>query len=110
MRYTTILDLRDWPLLYKNPNVRLLYLHLVLIARYEDTYKDWAKISIRKLAVDAGLTYSACRHALRVLEKAKIIRRRDGWICVAQWLKEPTVTKRQSTQVGSITDHLYKKT
>lgn len=110
MRYTTILDLRDWPLLYKNQNVRLLYLHLVLIARYEDTYKDWAKISIRKLAVDAGLTDSACRHALRVLEKAKIIRRRDGWIWVAKWLKEPTVTKRQSTQVGSITDHLYKKT
>lgn len=103
MRYTTILDLRDWPLLYKNHNVRLLYLHLVLIARYEDTYKDWAKISIRKLAVDSGLTESACRHALKVLEKAKLIRRRDGWIWVAKWLKEPTITPRQRKSVGTIT-------
>lgn len=110
MRYTTILDLRDWPKLYKNPNCRLIYLHLVLLARYEDTYKDWCHVSFRRLAADVGLTESATRHAIKILEASKLIRRKNGWIWVAKWLKDPTVTPRERKTVGSVTAHEYKKT
>lgn len=103
MRYTTILDLRDWPALYRNHNVRLVYLHLVLIAGYHDNNRDKACISLRQLSADVGLTLSTIRHALTILERQRIIKRTTGGIMVAKWLKEPTITPRQRKSVGTIT-------
>lgn len=103
MRYTTILDLRDWPALYKNHNVRLVYLHLVLIAGYHDDNRDKACISLRQLSADVGLTLSTIRHALEVLERTRIIKRTSNGIMVAKWLKEATITPRQRKRVGTIT-------
>ena len=103
MRYTTILDLRDWPALYKNHNVRLIYLHLVLSAGYHDDNRDLCRISLRRLEADSGLTLSAVRHALQVLEKNRLIKRTQQGIMVAKWLKEPTITPRQRKRVGTIT-------
>ena len=103
MRYTTILDLRDWPALYRNHNIRLVYMHLVLIAGYHDNNRDKACISLRQLSADVGLTLSTIRHALTTLERQRIIKRVQGGIMVAKWLKDPTITPRQRKGVGTIT-------
>lgn len=111
MRYTTILDLRDWPNLYRNINIRLVYLHLCLCSGYHDYNRDVTKISVRGLAADSGLTESAVRHALRQLEKYKIIKRKNGTTMVAKWLKEQSITPRtQASQGGTITAHLATST
>lgn len=75
MRYTTIIDISEFPLIYKNVNARLLYLHLCLKAGYHDDDRDVCEISIRRMAIETSLTLSAVRHALKVLEKAKLIER-----------------------------------
>lgn len=74
MRYTTILDLRDWSVLYKSKNIRLLWLHLTLSAAHEGPYKGYYIRSVRDLADEVGLTPSECRHALKQIAKAGIIK------------------------------------
>lgn len=73
MRYTTILDLRDWSLLYKNKNIRLLWLHLTLSAAHEGPSKGYYFCTIRQLAEEVGITPGECRHALAQLNKASLI-------------------------------------
>lgn len=103
MRYTTILDLRDWPSLYKNHNIRLVYLHLVFISGYHDYNRDVANISLRRLAADTGITESACRNALAKLEKYRIITRKDSRIMVRKWLENMPITDRpKSNRAGGV--------
>lgn len=106
MRYTTIIDLRDWPNIYKNQNTRLIYLHLVLASGYQDYNRDLAAISLRRLAEDCGITFAATRHALGLLEQAKLIKRTEKGIFVAKWLKEKAITPRQKKEEGNITAHV----
>lgn len=75
MRYTTIIDISEYPSIYHNPRARLVYLHLALKAGYHEEDRDICLLSIRRLAADAGLTISATRHALAVLERAHLIER-----------------------------------
>lgn len=75
MRYTTIIDISEYPSIYHNPRARLVYLHLALKAGYHEEDRDICLLSIRRLAVDVGLTISATRHALAVLERAQLIER-----------------------------------
>lgn len=75
MRYTTIIDISEYPLIYHNPRARLVYLHLALKAGYHEEDRDICLLSIRCLAADVGLTISATRHALAVLERAALIER-----------------------------------
>lgn len=75
MRYTTIIDISEYPSIYHNPRARLVYLHLTLKAGYHEEDRDICLISIRRLAADVGLTISATRHALAVLERAQMIER-----------------------------------
>lgn len=97
MRYTTIIDLRDCKELYKNVNVRLVYLHLALIAGYHDHDRDIARISIRQLAQDVGLTVSAVRHAVGQLLKWKMITSKQGLYWVRKWVDEQPITTRRRT-------------
>lgn len=103
MRYTTLIDLRDYPGLYRNHNVRLVYMHLVLVAGYHDVNRDIVSASLRTMAADIGVSMSALRHALTVLSKAKLIQRRQGRLFVAKWLPEQRVTKRRGTQLDAKT-------
>lgn len=103
MRYTTLIDLRDYPGLYRNHNVRLVYMHLVLVAGYHDVNRDIVSASLRTMAADIGVSMSALRHALTVLSKAKLIQRRQGRLFVAKWLPEQKVTKRRGTQLDAKT-------
>lgn len=106
MRYTTILDLRDWPDLYRNHNTRLVYLHLCLVAGYHDYNRDKTSISIRQLAADTGCTVSAVRNSLAQLEKSKIVKKVQGGLLVGKWFKEPTTSPRTKKSVGNITTHV----
>lgn len=82
MRYTTILDLRDIPELYKSHNVRLVYLHLTLRAYYDKKKHgelvDCCWVALRQLAEEVGITPSECHTALNKLSAR-------GYIKVKIW-------------------------
>lgn len=97
MRYTTIIDISEYPALYKNSHVRLLYLHLCLRSGYHDDDRDICDISIRRLADEVGLTLSATRHALKVLSNASLISNEGGLIRVSKFVVERSISKRPRT-------------
>lgn len=94
MRYTTIIDISEQRDLYRNVNVRLVYLHLVLKSGYHDHDRDQVKISYRSLAADSGLTVSAVRHAINVLNKWRMLIRKDNAWIVRKWCQEQSITTR----------------
>ena len=94
MRYTTIIDISEMRLLYRNANVRLMYLHLCLKSGYHDNDRDILDISLRRLADDVGMTLSATRHALRMLNQFGLISIQGGSINVKKWIQEESITKR----------------
>lgn len=99
MRYTTIIDIRESPELYRSQSIRLIYLHLVLRSGYHDNDRDLCKISIRTLAADVGITVSATRHALHVLEKMKMVKHQGSMYRVRKWvaLEKPSKRKQPRT-------------
>lgn len=94
MRYTTIIDISASPLLYGNVNVRLVYLHLVLKSGYHDDDKDLIRMSIRRLADETGLTMSAIRHAISMLERATLLKRNGNIWFVRKWIPEQKISSR----------------
>lgn len=105
MRYTTIIDISEVPMVYKSESVRLVYLHLVLKAGYHDEDRDRATVSIRRLAAAVGTTVSATRHALEVLQRASLVTRADqAWI-VKKWLVQEVPSPRTQTRKSSAEDN-----
>lgn len=98
MRYTTIIDITASRELYGNINVRLVYLHLCLKAGYHDNDRDMIRTSIRTLAADVGITTSAVRHAIRMLEKYGLLKRQPQWWAVRKWVPTEEPTKRATTK------------
>lgn len=98
MRYTTIIDIAEYPVLYRNINARLLYLHLVLKAGYHDDDRDIVQISLRQLAYEVGLSLSAVRHALKILVAMSFIRQEHGLFIVKKWVEQRSITKRAATK------------
>lgn len=94
MRYTTLIDISEIPTIYNNLNARLLYLHMALRSGYHDNDRDQLKCSLRRLADAAGLTLSATRHALGLLEREKLITRTDHAWQVKKWINETPPTPR----------------
>lgn len=101
MRYTTVIDISKLSL-YRNPNVRLVYLHLCLRAGYHDDDRDVVALSYRQLAAEVGITLSACRHALKILTDHKMVYQRDGIIWVRKWLQEPQITPRKQADKQAV--------
>ena len=97
MRYTTIIDISESAPLYKSVGVRLVYMHLVLKSGYHDHDRDLVKISLRQIAEQTGLTLSATRHAVAVLERAKMIARNGGVYRVRKWIVEQPISARAKT-------------
>lgn len=94
MRYTTVIDISEFPQIYRNLNARLLYIHMALKAGYHDDDRDICRLSIRSLAADVGITVSATRNALLQLEKSGLISKSsDCWI-VKKWVLQETPTPR----------------
>lgn len=94
MRYTTIIDIREQTSVYKNPLVRLVYLHLVLLAGYHDEDRDFVSISYRQLADQVGITLSATRHAVAILCKYGLLESIEGVWRVKKWLPAESITPR----------------
>lgn len=97
MRYTTIIDITEMPLLYRNINVRLVYLHLVLKSGYHDYNRDIIDISIRQLAAQVNLTISAVRHALKILVKAQLLTKEGDLWKIKKWIIQESITPRVSS-------------
>lgn len=95
MRYTTIIDIRDFPSIWKSQSCRQLYLYMTLAAGFEDYNRDEVRDSMRELAYKSGLTLSATRHALKQLARARLVVRRDKTWKVAKWLQSPTISPRE---------------
>lgn len=94
MRYTTIIDISEIPSVYRNNNARLLYVHMALKAGYHDDDRDILDTSIRILSAQTGLTISAVRHALHVLEGVRLIKREGSAWIVKKWLPMQTTSPR----------------
>lgn len=94
MRYTTCIDISEYPLLYRNVNVRLVYFHLCLKSGYHDDDRDVYNLSLRRLSQEVGLTLSATRHALHVLSSAGIIYKQDSKTLVKKWTTQAKPTTR----------------
>lgn len=97
MRYTTIIDITDYREIYRNVNARLVYLHLVLSCGYHDYDRDISALSIRQLAADAGVTVAACRHALKMLARYKLVTMDGGAMTVKKWIPGEEYGSRPTT-------------
>lgn len=94
MRYTTIVDIRDLPQIWNNPNITRAYLYLCLSSGYHDTDRDLVHVSVRGLAALTGLSVAASRHALQQLQKAGLITRQgDAWKVVKFVITEAPTTR-----------------
>lgn len=100
MRYTTVIDISEYPSLYKNHNVRLVYLHMSLKCGYHDDDKDLLDMSIRQLAYSAGLTVSATRHALSLLQRAGLLEKVGALWSVKKWQPSISITPRANVRVS----------
>lgn len=99
MRYTTVIDISEFQQVYKNHNARLVYFHLALKSGYHDSDRDKVNVSIRRLAADCGLSVSALRHAVSLLERNGLVKRQDGVWHVLKWVVQEIPTPR--TQKGA---------
>lgn len=95
MRYTTIIDIREFPTVWRSDSCRNLYLYMCLAAGFEDYNRDEVRESIRQLSSHSGLTVGATRHALKQLAKARLVIKRDKVWKVAKWLQAPTISPRE---------------
>lgn len=102
MRYTTIIDISEFPAIYRNRNARLLYIHMALKAGYHDYDRDLLTTSIRSLSSQTGLTVSAVRHALAQLEDNQLLTR-DGlaWRIKKFVIEEKPSSRRQTNSSKS---------
>lgn len=94
MRYTTVIDISEFPSIYRNPNARALYFHMALKAGYHDNDRDVLETSLRILQAETGLSFSAVRHALHLLEGAALIRREGSAWIVKKWIPAQTISAR----------------
>lgn len=97
MRYTTVIDITEYRDIYRSHTARLVYLHLALKCGYHDDDRDVIRISIRSIAADVGVTVSAARCALSLLQRRGLLTKEaDGWR-VRKWV--PTITPSSRKQV-----------
>lgn len=101
MRYTTIIDLTEIREVYRSRNATLLYLHMVLKAGYHDEDRDLLKISLRSLSMDCGMTLSAIRCALALLQRHGLLMRDGDKWRVKKWIAEKLPTPRTQKTAGS---------
>lgn len=97
MRYTTIIDISEYPAIYRSEAARMVYLHLVLKSGYHDHDRDLADLSLRRIAKETGVTVSAARCALAALQRANLVTRQGGLWYVKKWVVEQPITPRPKT-------------
>ena len=98
MRYTTVIDVRDFPTVWRNNNTTRLYVHMVLACGFHDEDRDQLKASVRGLAASAGLTVAAVRTGLAQLMKAGLVKRNGDTWTVVKWVAQTKPTPRQQAK------------
>lgn len=98
MRYTTAIDISEMPEVYRNMTARLIYFHMSLKAGYHDSDRDLVNLSIRRLSIEVGVTVSATRHALHLLERSGLLTREGQTWRIKKWVEEQTITTRAKTK------------
>lgn len=110
MRYTTIIDIREFPQIYRNDHAKLVYLHLVLVSGYHDEDRDQTPISIRQICYDTGLSLSAVRHSLKVLISAGLLSRSGiNWTVKKFVLDKPISPRIRSEKKRSAAENLERE-
>lgn len=94
MRYTTIIDITEYPGIWASASCRALYLYLVLKSGWHDDDRDMIRSSIRQLAMATGLTKSATEHAIRQLIKAGLLDKVGQAYRVTKWTLQPKPSPR----------------
>lgn len=99
MRYTTIIDITAAPW-YRNKNVVLVYVHMTMTCGYHDADRDLYTRSLRSLTADCGVSFAAVRHALKILQRDKMISREGSAWRVLKWIPgdSQTISSRPKTQ------------
>lgn len=97
MRYTTVIDVTEIPDIWRNPNVSRLYFYMAMRCGYHDNDRDQLCISIRNLAYSAGLSLSACRHALKVLQKFGLVSPMGDHYLIKKFMIEQRISPRAKT-------------
>lgn len=98
MRYTTVIDISEMPEIYRNMTARLIYVHMSLKAGYHYSDRDIVTLSIRRLSAEVGVTVSATRHALHLLERCGLLTREGQTWRIRKWVEEQTITTRAKTK------------
>lgn len=98
MRYTTVIDISEYPPLYNCLSARIIYFHLVLKSGWGEKNQDFCRASIRSLQADLHLSFSAVRHGLDVLVKTSMIRKVDGGFLVRKFCTPAQPGKRAKTR------------
>lgn len=108
MRYTTIIDVSEFPDVYRNRNATLLYLHCCLKAGWHDADRDTLRFSFRSIAATLGMTLSAARHAVSVLTAAGLLARDEDCWRVKKWHMDalPSPRKKATTATATESAHL----
>lgn len=97
MRYTTVIDISEIAEIYRNPAAVRVYIHLALNCGYHDYDRDIYTGSIRRLMADLGLSLSATRHAIKVLQAHNLVRLQGGVYVITKYIPSETITPRPKT-------------
>jgi hypothetical protein len=94
MRYTTVIDITEVQAVWRNRNAVVVYTWMAMKCGYHDEDRDMLRVSIRGIGMMLGMTESAVRHSLELLQREKLITR-DGEIWrVTKWLPSVAPTPR----------------
>lgn len=97
MRYTTLIDISEIAEIYRNPSIVRVYIHMTLKCGYHDTDRDIYTGSIRRIMADLGLSLSATRYAIKVLQAHHLVRLQGGVYVVTKYIPSETITPRPKT-------------
>lgn len=99
MRYTTVIDITTITDVWRNKNTARLYYYMAMVCGYQDNDRDLLDKSIRGLAADAGMTISACRNALRQLQRSGLLtKEQDGHWRICKFVLQDKPSKRAKTK------------
>lgn len=110
MRYTTVIDISEEPAVWRSMSARTLYLYMALKAGWHNEDRDICTSSIRVLASDSGLSFSATRCALQLLQKHKLVEKTDvGWKVLKWVCQDPPTPRTKPSAETKQTSHLIQR-
>lgn len=105
MRYTTTIVITEVKAVWRNANASRLYTWMACGCGYHDNDRDLLRASLGVMAAETGLTISAVRNGLKLLQRHNLVRRVDGnqWH-VAKWIapEKPSARPKASVKGGDV--------